>query len=81
MEKSQKYDILETIYLSQDNKTVTNPKKISNIFNDYFNTVAEKTKAKIKFSNKSFDEFLQHANENSFFLKSTSLDEIINLIS
>ena len=44
-------------------------------------TRTEKTRAKIRFSNKSLNEFLQHANENSFFLKWTNSDEIINLIS
>ena len=67
--------------LSHDNETVTNPKKIVNIFNDYFSTIAEKTKAKVRFSNKSFNGFLQHANENSFFLRPTSSDEITNLIA
>ena len=66
--------------LSQDNETVSNPKKIVNIFNDYFSTIAEKTKAKVRFSNKSFDEFLQHPNKNSSFLRPTSSDEITNLI-
>ena len=63
------------------NETVANPKKIGNIFNDYFSTIAEKTKAKIKFSNKLNDEFLQHAKENSLFLKAASSNEIIYLIS
>ena len=86
MERNQKSDILETSaspyihLLSQDNETVSNPKKIVNIFNDYFSTIAEKTKAKVRFSNKSFDEFLQHPNKNSFFLRPTSSDEITNLI-
>ena len=44
---------------------------------DYFSAIPKKTKAKIKFSNKSFDEFLQHANGNSFFLKPITSDEII----
>ena len=65
--------------LSQDNETVSNPKKIVNIFNDYFSTIAEKTKAKVRFSNKSFDAFLQHPKESSFFLRPTSSDEITNL--
>ena len=39
-----------------------------------FSTIAEKTKAKVRFSNKSFDEFLQYPNENSFFLRPTSSD-------
>ena len=66
--------------LSQDNETVSNPKKIAYIFNDYFSTIAEKTKVKVRFSNKSFDEFLQHPNKNSFFLRPTISDEITNLI-
>ena len=87
LERNQKSDTLEKQsgspyihLLSQDNETVSNPKKIVNIFNDYFSTIAEKTKAKVRFSNKSFDEFLQHPNKNSFFLRPTSSDEITNLI-
>ena len=67
--------------LSQDNETVSNPKKIVNIFNDYFSTIAEKAKAKVRFSNKSSDEFLHPApNENSLFIRPTRSDEITNLI-
>ena len=62
-------------------KQSQNSEKIANIFNDYLSTIAEKAKAKIRFSYKSPDEFLQHANENSFFLKPTSSDEIINVAS
>ena len=40
----------------------------------------KKLKAKVRFSNKSFDEFLQHTKQNSFFLRSTRLDQITNLI-
>ena len=67
-------------FLSQVNKTVSNPKKIANIFNDYFSITAEKLKGKVRFSNKSFDEFLQHTKQNYFFLRPTSLDEITDLI-
>ena len=83
LERNQESDILGTIFFTKYssfifiNETVTNRKKIANIFNDYFSTIAEKTKAKIKFSNKLFDELLQHANETSFSLKPTSSDEII----
>ena len=83
LERNQESDILGTIFFTKYssfifiNETVTNRKKIANIFNDYFSTIAEKTKAKIKFSNKLFDELLQHANETSFSLKPTSSDEKI----
>ena len=66
--------------LSQGNETLSNLQKIVNIFNDYFSTIAEKTKSKIGILNKSFDNFLQRPNKNSFFLRPTSSDEIINLI-
>ena len=68
------------LHLSQGNETLSNLQKIVNIFNDYFSTIAEKTKAKIGFLNKSFDNFLQRPNKNSFFLRPTSSDEITNLI-
>ena len=38
--------------LPKENRTISNPKKIVNIFNDYFSTIEEKTKAKVRFSNK-----------------------------
>ena len=38
--------------LPKENEAVTNPKKITNIFNDYFSAIAEKTRPKIRFSNK-----------------------------
>ena len=50
--------------LSRDNETIINYKKIAIIFNYYFSTIAKK-KLKQQFSNKSFYEFLQHANKNS----------------
>ena len=87
MERNQKSDILATVcftiysfFFHKDNETVSNLRKIVNIFNDYFSITAEKTNAKVRFSNKSFDEFLQHTNQNSFFLRTISSDEITNLI-
>ena len=40
--------------LTHKGATVTDSLHIANIFNDYFSSIAEKTKANIKFSNKSF---------------------------
>ena len=41
----------------------------------------KKTKAKIKFSNKSFVDFLHHPVDDSFFIKARNSDEIKNIIS
>ena len=43
--------------------TVTGPMHIADILNDYFSSIAEKTKNNIKFSNKSFQDFLHHSNK------------------
>ena len=48
--------------LTHKGAIVTDPLHIANIFNDYFSSIAEKTKANIKFSNKSFKDFLYHPN-------------------
>ena len=51
-----------------------------NIFNDYFSSIGEKTKANIKFSNKSFHDFVHHPNEELLFITPTDAHEV-NLIS
>ena len=40
--------------LTYKGATLTDPLHIDNIFNDYFSSIARKTKVHIKFSNKSF---------------------------
>ena len=50
--------------LAHKGAKVTDPLHIANVFNDCFSSIAEKTKANIKFSNKSFQDFLHHPNED-----------------
>ena len=58
--------------------TVTDPLHIADIFNDYFSSTAEKTKANITFLNKLFQDFLHHLNE-LLFIAPTDAHEL-NLI-
>ena len=67
--------------LRHEDVTVTDPLYIANIFNDYFSSTAEKTKANIKFSNISFQVFLHHPNEESLFIAPTEAHEISLIIS
>ena len=67
--------------LTHKGATVTDPLHIANIFNDYFSSIAEKTKANIKFSNKSFQDFLHHPNEQSIFITPTDAHEVNIIIS
>ena len=67
--------------LTHKGAPVTDPLHTANIFNDYFSSIAEKTKANIKFSNKSFQDFLHHPNEESLFITPTDAHEVNLIIS
>ena len=53
--------------LSYNGSTITNKVEISNIFNNYFATIAEKTKENINPSHKGFSDFLLNRTQNPFF--------------
>ena len=61
--------------LTHKGATVTDPLGIANIFNYYFSSITEKTKANIK----SFQNFLHHPNRESLFITPTDAHEV-NLI-
>ena len=67
--------------LTHKGATVTDPLHIANIFNDCFSSMTKKTKANIKFSNKSFQDFLHHPNEESLFITPTDAHEVNLIIS
>ena len=67
--------------LTHKGATATGPLRIANIFNEYFSSITEKTKANIKFSNKSFQDFLHHPNEESLFITPTDAHEVNLIIS
>ena len=67
--------------LKHKGAAVTDPLSIVNIFNDYFNSIAEKTKANIKFLNKSFQDFLHHPHEESLFITPTDAHKVNLIIS
>ena len=67
-----------------NNRTITDPTTTSNVFNNYFTSIAEKTKSNIKFSPKHTD-YLSSTNTNTlntFFLTPTDKNDIsfINII-
>ena len=54
--------------LTYKDATVIYSLHTANIFDYYFSSIAEKTIVNIKFSNKSFQDFLHHPNEQSLFI-------------
>ena len=54
---------------------------ISNIFNNYFSSIANKKKPNISFSHKHFSHFLKNRSNILFFVSPTDKTEIENFIS
>ena len=54
-----------------NNGTITDPTAMSNVFNNHFTSIAEKTKSNIKFSCKHYTDYLSNKNTNVFFLTPT----------
>ena len=67
--------------LSSNDSSFTNQVEISNIFNNYFASIAEKTKVSINYSHKHFSDFLKDKNQNSFFLSLTNKCDIISSLN
>ena len=58
------------------NRTITDPTAMSNAFNNYFTSIAEKTKSNINFSPKHYTDYLSNINTNTFFLTPIDKDKI-----
>ena len=62
-------------------RTITDPTTMSNVFNNCFTSVAEKTKSNIKFLTELYTDYLSNTNANTFFLTPTDKNEIAFIIS
>ena len=61
-------------------KEYDNDNDIAEAFNNFYGSIAEKTKAKIVNTNTTFDEFMPRPNQNTFFAVPTTAVEIADLI-
>ena len=78
LERHQTYKPYENLVIDYSNfmyflklKTIDYPKRIANIFNNYFSITGKKTQAKKIFSSKNYTDYLTNENFNSFFLSPT----------
>ena len=71
---------LPNLFIHEGKSYNTDP-NIANVFNDFYSTIAEKTKSKIIQTEKNFTDFLPRANPNSIFLDPTDPIEIFNSIT
>ena len=63
-----------------NNKTITNPSDIANVFNNYFAKVTIDIQFSIRFSKKKYYDYLPPLNIESFFLTPTDSTEVPNII-
>ena len=56
--------------ITKDEKYINDPVSIASTFNNFFTSVAEIVHSKIKFSNKSFKNFLSSEINDSFLIAS-----------
>ena len=67
--------------ITKDEKYINDTVSIANNFNNFLTSVAEIVHSKIKFSNKSFRNFLSSKINDSFKITSTNKEEIYKIIS
>ena len=58
------------------NKTINNPTKIANNFNNHFTSIAEKIEDNLVKSKFNYSKYLSNPNEYSFFMKPTKAEGI-----
>ena len=68
------------IAITVNNETITNPSDIANVFNNYFVKVAIDIQSFIRFSKKKYYDYLPPLNIESFFLTTTDITEVSNII-
>ena len=66
--------------LNDKNKNITSPKEISEKFNNFFATIAEKIKNTIVETRSSHKDYLKNPNLNSMFINPTTAKEILSII-
>ena len=67
-------------FVSNNNKTYTEPKEIANKFNDFFASIGPTLAGTIKHQGKDFDEYLGNSCSSTCFFKPTDESEILKII-
>ena len=76
----KKHNTLQTAFLKINDRLTTNNKKISEEFNIFFGTIAQKTDQKTPKSNKHFSNYLKNKNLSSILLQPVTQKEITSII-
>ena len=74
-------NITSTVPHSSEFNYRTDPTGMSNVFNNYFASIAKKTNSNIKFSPKYYTDYLSYTNTNTFFMTPTDKNEMSFIIS
>ena len=69
-----------TSQIISNNRTIDEPKEVSNTFNNFFVNIGPKTEKEIPYSFKSPTSYLKNRIDTNFFIAHTSEDEILKII-
>ena len=68
------------IYIKENNNIYTDPSIVTNKFNEFYTTIANKLVDKIDKSNNKYQDFLKNPNQHSMFLKEVEPGEVLNIL-
>ena len=68
-------------FLTDEGKTITNPKNIAGLFNRFFTEVGTNIQNKISSTRKYYADYLLNPNKQTFLITPTTDEEISNIIS
>ena len=80
-DKKQKSEFFPKIIHDENGIEVKDQNTIVNIFNNFYGSIAEKTKQKIVNTNHTFHEYLQNPTRNSIYIAPTTTAEIGKIIN
>ena len=68
------------IYIKENNNIYNDPSIVTNKFNEFYTTIANKLVDKIDKSNNKYQDFLKNPNQHSMFLKEVEPGEVLNIL-
>ena len=71
----------EAIFLDDNGEIITDQKKVSNRFNKFYTTIADKLVTKLGKPSTKYQDYLRNPNEHSMFLNETDPGEVALLLS
>ena len=71
---------IDDVFLNENGNVITDQKKVSEKFNHFYTTIADKLVSKLGNSNNKYQDYLKNPNVHSLFLNEIEPDEVLRLL-